>query len=183
MNFFKTLIIVIIVMAAGLVAFAYSGVYDVAVGTGHNPVTAWYLETVRERSIESRAEDLAVPADLDSEQRIEAGALGYGQMCAGCHGHPGREPTTHFEPAPPALYRHAAEPDEAFWVIKYGIKMTAMPQHLDSTDNAIWNIVAFLQRLPQLNEAEFTALTTKDENMQDGDAQDDDVQDDDGDDG
>jgi mono/diheme cytochrome c family protein len=169
MTFIKALILLIIIVAAGLVGFAYSGVYDVSVGSGHNALTAWYLETVRERSIESRAEDLTVPADLDSERRIEAGANHYSKMCAGCHGHPGRDPSTHFEPSPPALYRHAVEPDEAFWVIKNGIKMTAMPQHLDHTDDEIWNIVAFLQRLPQLDEDQYTLLTAKAEKDHDED--------------
>ncbi len=155
----KSLILLIILVAAALVAFAYSGMYSVAVGTGHNAVTRWYLTTLRERSIEARAEDLVVPADLGSDKRIHEGAGHYGEMCAGCHGHPGKEPTDHFDPAPPALFRHAAEPDEAFWIIKNGIKMTAMPQHRDHSDEDIWNIVAFLQRLPQLSVDEYEAMT------------------------
>ena len=72
-----------------------------------------------------------------------------------------------FSYRPPTLYRFAVEPDEAFWVVKHGIKMTAMPQHLDHSDEDIWNIVAFLQRLPQLNETEYNALTAKAEHDDD----------------
>lgn len=162
--------------AAALVAYAYSGMYSVAVGTGHNAVTRWYLSTLRERSIETRAGDLSVPADLDSAERVLAGAGHYSQMCAGCHGRPGREPTDHFDPAPPPLYHHAEEPAEAFWVVKNGIKMSAMPQHQDHSDEDIWNIVAFLQRLPQLSADDYDAITAqadhdRDEGGHDGSAQ------------
>jgi len=174
MKAIKTLIFLLIVAAAALVAYAYSGMYSVAVGTGHNPVTRWYLSTLRERSVEVRAEELRVPADLDSEQRIRAGAGHYGEMCAGCHGHPGREPSDHFDPAPPALSRHADEPDEAFWIVKNGIKMSAMPQHRDHSDEDIWNIVAFLQRLPQLSVSDYEAITAETEHHHDeGDQADD----------
>jgi len=161
MKFIKALFFVIIVGAAALVAYAYSGMYSVAVGTGHNAATAWYLATLRERSVEVRAEDLRTPANLDSDERIHQGAGHYDEMCVGCHGRPGREPTDQFDPAPPALYRHAEDPAEAFWIVKNGIKMTAMPHHRDHSDEDIWNIVAFLQRLPQLNAADYESLTAK----------------------
>jgi len=163
MKTIKRLILLIILGAIALVAFAYSGIYNVAVGTGHNPVTRWYLETVRDNSVESRAEELTVPGDLDSQERIREGAGHYSQMCSGCHGYPGREPTDHFEPPPPALYRHADDPDEQFWIVKNGIKMSAMPQHRDHSDEDIWNIVAFLQVLPQLSADDYKAMTAKTE--------------------
>ena len=167
MKAIKRLIFLLILAAAALVAYAYSGLYSVAVGTGHNPVTRWYLSTLRERSVEVRAEQLQVPADLDSEQRIRAGAGHYSQMCVGCHGHPGREPSDHFEPAPPALSRRADEADEAFWIVKNGIKMSAMPQHRDHSDEDIWDIVAFLQRLPHLSVSDYEAITAATEHRHD----------------
>lgn len=159
MKFIKTLVILIILVAIGLVGYAYSGLYNVAAGTGHTPIVAWYLETLRENSIESRAEELQVPGDLDSAKRVAEGAEHYGHMCAICHGHPGQEPAKTFDPPPPALARHAVEPDEAFWVIKNGIKMTAMPQHRNHSDDDIWNIVAFLQIMPKLSPGEYEAMT------------------------
>jgi len=159
MTTFKILVFLIIVIAAALVGYAWSGRYDVSVGTGHDAVTAWLLETLRERSIETRSAKLDVPGDLDNDERIRAGAGHYGDMCAACHGYPGKQPTKDFDPAPPALYRDAEDPAEAFWVVKNGIKMSAMPRHLDHSDEDIWDIVAFLQRLPQLDVDEYEALT------------------------
>jgi len=159
MKTIKTLIFLIVLAAAALVGYAWSGVYDVAAGTGHTPVVAWYLEFLRENSIERRAEQLQVPGDLDSTTRVAAGASHYRDMCAICHGHPGQEPAKTFDPAPPALALHAVEPDEAFWVIKNGIKMTAMPQHRNHSDDDIWDIVAFLQLMPKLSPSEYEAMT------------------------
>lgn len=159
MRTIKTLFFLIVLAGIALIAYAWSGMYDVAVGTGHTPVTAWFLQTLRERSIETRAEGLTVPADLANDDRVRAGAGHYKEMCAGCHGYPGRRPTDHFDPAPPALYRTFEDPAEAFWIIRNGIKMTAMPQHRDHDEKDIWNIVAFVQRLPQMDADEYEALT------------------------
>jgi mono/diheme cytochrome c family protein len=53
-----------------------------------------------------------------------------------------------------------ATPAEEFWVIKHGIKMSAMPAwgaaHDDST---IWAIVAFVRQLPDLTPDRYQALT------------------------
>jgi len=161
MRFLKHLIIILVIVVVGLVAYAYSGYYDVAVGSGHNPVTAWYFNTVRERSIESSAAGLSVPEDLGEADRIAAGGRYYKRGCAGCHGRPGHEPTESFEPRPPALARIAADPREAFWAIRNGIKMSAMPRHAGESDREIWNIVAFLQRLPELDAEQYAILTSE----------------------
>lgn len=49
---------------------------------------------------------------------------------------------------------------EAFWTIKHGVKMTAMPAWgRTHSDPLIWDLVAFLRRLPALSPAEYEALT------------------------
>jgi len=51
------------------------------------------------------------------------------------------------------------DPAQAFWVIKHGIKMSAMPAWGRSHDDAaIWEMVAFVKRLPELDEAGFEGL-------------------------
>ncbi|MGH8083845.1 MAG: c-type cytochrome [Lysobacter sp.] len=47
----------------------------------------------------------------------------------------------------------------AFWVIKHGIKASGMPAWGESmADEYIWNMAAFLQVLPTLDEAEYQAM-------------------------
>jgi len=158
MKTIRALIVLIIVAIGAAVAYAYSGWYDVSVGTGHNAVTEWYLETLRERSIEARAAQIQVPG-LDDPAMIEAGSLHYDDGCAGCHGKPGSEPADTFDPPPPALARHAEDPAEAYWIIQNGIKMSAMPiKGRGHSEEEIWSIVAFLQELPELTPGEYKAM-------------------------
>src|SRR5699024_7595463 len=151
----KTLIVMTILAVLVVIALAFSGIYPVAVGSGHSAPVAWLLKTARERSVSVRASDLVVPNDIDSAERIAAGAAHYDAMGAGCHGKPGRAPADSFEPAPPALYRQRLEPRAAFWTIKHGLKMTAMPSHLDHSDKENWDTVAFVQALPDMSNERY----------------------------
>ena len=155
----KTLLATIVVLALVVVVFAFSGIYPVSVGSGHTAPIAWLLETTRERSVAVRSADLTVPSDLDEPARIAAGAGHYDSMCAGCHGKPGQEPADAFEPRPPALYEHRVEPREAFWTVKHGLKMTAMPSHLDHSDEENWDTVAFVRALPDMSSGRYRELT------------------------
>lgn len=158
MRTIKALFVLIIVGLAAAAAYAYSGWYDVSVGTGHNPVTQWYLDTLRDRSIAERASDIQVPA-LDDPDMIEAGSLHYDDGCSGCHGKPGQESADVFDPRPPELARHAEDPAETYWIIQNGIKMSAMPiKGRGHSDEEIWSIVAFLQKLPDLTPGEYKAM-------------------------
>ena len=66
-------------------------------------------------------------------------------------------------PDPPDLKNiaHERQPAELFWVIKNGIKMTAMPSFgaIGVDDKEIWSIVAFVRRLPNVSDADYKAWT------------------------
>ena len=158
-RFLKTALVLAVIVVGGAIAYAYSGFYDISVGTGHNAVTHWYLATLRNNSIERRAADLQVPA-LDGEETIRAGALSYDQSCSGCHGRPGREPSASFDPAPPALTRYEYDPAEVFWVVRNGIKMSAMPARGEDrmSDQQVWEVAAFMQVAPSLTEGEYREM-------------------------
>jgi mono/diheme cytochrome c family protein len=63
-------------------------------------------------------------------------------------------------PVPPNLSQEKQlEPRRAFWIIKHGIKLTAMPTWSKVLeDQDIWNIVAFLQSLPAMTPDAYQAL-------------------------
>ncbi|ALN80732.1 c-type cytochrome [Lysobacter antibioticus] len=151
-------------VAIGLLAVAgtvtvYSGVYNVAADDPHIPAVYALLETARARSISARASELQPPPGLDDEARIRQGAGNYAAMCAGCHLAPGSEPTELSKglyPTPPDLTRKMVSTAEAFWVIKHGIKASGMPAWGKSMqDEYIWNMAAFLQKLPKLDRAKY----------------------------
>lgn len=158
-TFIRTVLILAVIVIGAAIAYAYSGHYDISVGSGHTPWTNWYLETLRHRAIESRAADIDVP-DLRGAEMFEAGAIAYDESCAGCHGRPGREPSDGFEPRPPALTRGQPDPAELFWVVRNGIKMSAMPSIGENRvpDEKVWQIAAFLQDASRLTEGEYREL-------------------------
>jgi hypothetical protein len=55
------------------------------------------------------------------------------------------------------------QPQEVFWIIKNGIKMTGMPSFgVDNppvSNQTIWTIVAFLKKLPSVSDEDFKAWT------------------------
>ncbi|MFD1295138.1 c-type cytochrome [Lysobacter gummosus] len=151
--------------ALGLVAGAlWWGVYDVGADAPHTRPVYAVLELARERSVAMRAMQLSVPA-LDDEARIRNGAGNYQAMCAGCHLAPGMAPTElsrGLYPAPPNLSARQVDAAAAFWTIKHGIKASGMPAWGASMgDEHIWDLVAFLGRLPALDAAQYRDLVAR----------------------
>lgn len=150
------------VAAAGL-GLVYSGAYDVAADVPHTSLVYWLLDTARDRSVAVRAGTVRVPADFETPARVAAGAGLYAEMCSGCHLAPGMERTEIAQglyPAAPELAEGTdLTPAEEFWIIKHGIKMTGMAAWGKTHNDAlIWDMVAFLQKLPSLSPDAYKAL-------------------------
>jgi mono/diheme cytochrome c family protein len=142
--------------------FVFSGVYDVGADRPHTAAVGALLTLLRDRSIERRAANVAVP-NLDDPARLHEGAEHYSAMCVDCHLAPGitvSEIRAGLLPHPPNLSRQPIDPRVAFWAIKHGIKATGMPAWGQTHDDEeIWNIVSFVHRLPQMTPDEYRALT------------------------
>ena len=125
-----TLLAVALIAGAGAIT-VYLGLYNIAADAPHNRLTYSVIETFREKSIAARSGSIAVPADLAAPARIASGAGLYTEMCSGCHLAPGMEKTEMSQglyPQAPVLFKGSERSAaEQFWIIKHGIKMTAMP--------------------------------------------------------
>jgi mono/diheme cytochrome c family protein len=159
-------LVALLVIVASAALAIYAGVYNVAADIPHTPPVYWLLETARERSIEVRAADIAVPGDLDDSRRIVSGAGQYAEMCAGCHLAPGMKRTEIsrglYPRAPELRRKRHSTPAEDFWVVKHGLKMTGMPAWgVTHDDEILWGVVAFLRKLPELTPEEYRALVEK----------------------
>lgn len=158
------MLVLIAIAAVGAVSFAYSGVYDIGADAPHTRPVFALMQTLRERSIRERSRDIVVPG-LGDGQLILKGAGQYAAMCTGCHLKPGMrdsEIRRGLYPQPPNLSQVRIDPRDAFWVIKHGVKMSAMPAWGASHDDAtIWSMVAFLQKLPDLTPAQYKELVDK----------------------
>lgn len=153
-----TAVVVCLTAAAGAGLFAVSGLYNFAADEPHFPWVSATLETMRERSIDTRAAKLVVP-DLSEPGRVVQGAGNYAAMCASCHLAPGAESSElsrGLYPQPPNLSKQKVDSAHAFWVIKHGVKASGMPAWGRSMDDqSIWNLVAFLQKLPQMDDPQY----------------------------
>ncbi|RZU48150.1 cbb3-type cytochrome c oxidase subunit III [Fluviicoccus keumensis] len=150
-------------VAAGL-GFVWSGVYAIGADEPHwRPVEA-FISFFRDRAIAHHATGITVPANLDDPAVISMGAEHYNAMCTGCHLSPLQQDSEirpGLYPQPPKLAEHGMhDPAEAFWVIKHGIKLTAMPAWGPTHDDEeIWAMVAFLRKLPTLDASAYRRLT------------------------
>ncbi len=145
-----TVVLTLVTVAVIIFIFIYSGIYNVGQLSPHNSVVRWMINTTKDRSVHSRIEDIKVPP-LNDNTMIVAGFKHYNEMCVTCHGAPGEEMdelTKGLTPKPPKLFEHAKElePKEIYWVVKNGIKYTAMPAFAPThSEQDIWNIIAFLK--------------------------------------
>ncbi|HML93012.1 cytochrome c [Methyloceanibacter sp.] len=144
----------------------YFGLYNVAADEPHSQSVYRLLQTIRDRSIAVRATAIDVPADLSDSERIGSGGGQYAEMCSSCHLAPGMERTEisrGLYPRAPELRRGSrATPAEDFWVVKHGIKATGMPAWgVTHSDKLLWDIVAFVRRLPELSSDEYKEIINR----------------------
>jgi mono/diheme cytochrome c family protein len=69
-------------------------------------------------------------------------------------------------PHPPNLVQEdIQDARRAFWTIKHGIKMSAMPAWGGTlNDEAIWDIVAFLRQMPSMSPETYQQLSMSNAN-------------------
>lgn len=153
-----------VVLLSGVLLVAWSGIYNVAASRGHLPPIEWLLELGMQSSVRTHSLGITAPADLDDPERARAGAGHFAGGCAPCHGSPAREKnpiTSAMLPQPTNLMRAVPDwpPHQLFWIVKHGIKYSGMPAWVaPSRDEEIWNVVAFLRRLPEMTAAEYRRL-------------------------
>jgi mono/diheme cytochrome c family protein len=151
--------------ALGAVAFVGSGLYNIGADDHHlKPVLAT-IQKLRDRSIEVRSRNLAVP-DLEQQASIRAGAITYAAHCTVCHLAPGMAKSAlriGMYPHPPNLAQEGVyDPRTAFWTIKHGIKMSAMPSWSKTLDDAlIWDVIAFLRQAPDMTPETYQQLSVE----------------------
>jgi mono/diheme cytochrome c family protein len=155
-----------ILVAVAAAVFFFGGFFNVAASEPQPGIVNWALVNVRMASVERHARETAT-VNLDDPEIVRSGARAFaGRGCINCHGAPGvnwQKFSEGLQPDPPDLKDivKEREPAELFWVVKNGIKMTAMPSFgaIGVPDNEIWTIVAFVKKVPNVSEADFKAWT------------------------
>jgi mono/diheme cytochrome c family protein len=149
-------------LAAALVgaAVVLGGLYDVGATTQHWQLTHSMLEKAMRQSVKLRARSTEEPP-LADERIALRGAGCFRDKCVQCHGAPGvpqDDIGKSMQPLPGPLVdaRRHWRPRELYWVTRHGIRMSGMPAwefHLN--DDELWALVAFMQRLPDLNAPQY----------------------------
>jgi mono/diheme cytochrome c family protein len=151
------------VLVLGGVAFIGSGVYNIGADDHHTKIVLAIIEQLRDRSIMARSNSIEARY-VEDPQRIALGAQRYAALCVGCHLAPGvtkSDIRQGLYPHPPNLAQE--EPQQAqraFWIVKHGIKMSAMPAWGKSLDDeTIWDVVAFVRKMPDMTPETYQQLS------------------------
>jgi len=153
---------ILVLAVAGLIVM-FTGAYNVAASVPHSAVETWVLTTTLRNSVQRRAGGIAAPASI-TEDQVRRGFAQFRDSCVYCHGAPGVDATDWAQaltPEPPFLpdTLRGRPPAQLFWIVRNGIKMTAMPafgKHL--SDQEVWGVVGFIQRLPGMSAEEYARL-------------------------
>lgn len=148
-------------LALGLVPLVGLVSHDATTGPG---ATGWYHWLAARQSVTLRSLTTPVPP-LDDPAMARRAAGHYEMVCAACHGSPAGPPERFADdlwPRPPRLTEAAARwrpPARVFQTVKAGVARTAMPGWpVDTRDDEVWDMVAFLARLPDLSAEAYAAM-------------------------
>ncbi len=167
MRFLAVIGALAIIAAVAAAIYFFGGFFNVGQTAANPAIVDWALASVRGASIVARGTE-APPANLDDPDTVKAGARIYSTIgCVNCHGGP---PDANWakwseglKPVPADLKVMAKErtAGQLFWVVKNGIKFTAMPGFgmAGASDEQMWQIVAFIKKLPSVTDDDYKAWT------------------------
>jgi mono/diheme cytochrome c family protein len=160
-----TVIAVFLLGALGAALFVESGFYDIGADDHHTKAVLALITQLRNRSIEVRLREIK-PQLESTPAMIKSGAQHYATLCVGCHLAPGllkSDLRTGLYPHPPNLAQEdLQESRRTFWIIKHGIKMSAMPAWSKTLQDAeIWDVVAFVRKMPNMSAEEYQQLAQR----------------------
>ena len=151
------------ILILGALAVAGTGLIPVKASSRHWAITEWFLHFSMRRSVATHSLGTKVP-ELNDDSLVMRGAGHYDIGCRSCHGSPGTaQPRIAYQmtPPPPELGGRAREwsPAQLFSIVKHGVKFTGMPAWpAQERDDEVWAVVAFLTKLPDMDEADYVRL-------------------------
>ena len=162
MKFIAGFVAAIVLICIGALIVIMTGVYNIAATVPHIGFERIIFSTAMRNSVLSHAG--SDTEHVTSEEQVRAGFQEYNEMCIVCHRAPGKEQSDigkGLHPNPPDLAETIRRwnSGQLFWIVKNGVKMTGMPAFGPTHgDDQIWNIVAFVQRLPGMSADDYKAM-------------------------
>ncbi|TFZ01386.1 c-type cytochrome [Ramlibacter rhizophilus] len=158
------LLAVLAVAGLGAWLFVFYGLYNVAASRQHYSPVYSLLNYALHRSIAAESRGLEPPPNLVEAGRIRSGVALYQAHCLQCHGAPGVSPSVlafGMTPEPVNLMPSARAwpPEQIFWTIKHGIKMSGMPAwEWRMPDEQIWDLTAFVKAMAVMSPRDYAQL-------------------------
>jgi mono/diheme cytochrome c family protein len=137
---------------AALLGIARSGLMPVWADAAPSALEKKFFTMAVHASVARRAAGES-KADPPADEDLQSGAEIYKAMCAQCHGQLNGKPSVlgaSFYPPAPQLPGHATaySDEQVFWIIKHGIRNTAMPAWRSLlSDDDIRKLAAFVKGL------------------------------------
>jgi thiosulfate dehydrogenase len=158
-SFIMGIVLTVAVLAgAGFVA-VNNGLLPANADGEPSPLEKWASQTALQAAIERDTKGLTNPLQPTDDNLISGVHL-YAANCAICHGASDAKPSKPaqgFYIEAPQLAKEGMEEDPeptSFWVVKHGIRFTAMPSFSTTLQNEdIWKIAMFLKRMDKLPPA------------------------------
>ena len=159
----KRVIVTLLGIFAFGMAFAWSGLFNVAASSGHWAITDWFLHWVMRNSVQTHAA-FSTPKDAKDDRGLVSAAGYYASSCASCHGAPGVRPLPLMQavtPPAPDLSTNAKEwtDRQLYWILEHGVKFSGMPAWgAKDRPDEVKRMVAFVRRLPTMTPREYRVL-------------------------
>jgi len=148
------------------VTVLYLGLAPVAADQRPSALEARILGVALRRAVHQRTRGEPEPPSPSSED-LASGREIYKEMCSRCHGEPGAVSSplgSSFYPPAPLLPGHGSEwsERELFWIIKHGIRNTAMPAWAALlADDDIRQVAALVKRFDKVPDADHPGEATQ----------------------
>lgn len=152
--------------AVGAAGFIWAGLYNVGATRQHLQPVFSVLEFAMHRSVRLHARNIEPPL-LEDEAMVLRGATCFHDKCVQCHGAPGvaqGDIGKSMQPLPGPLVdaTQTFHSRELYWITRHGIRLSGMPAwEFRLTNGEIWDVVAFLQRLPKLTPQAYAEITQR----------------------
>jgi mono/diheme cytochrome c family protein len=161
-KFIAGIIFTIVVLGGAGLLYAYFGHMPVNADVAPGKLETYVAGHAMDASVERQAPKVNNPVQ-PTEDNLTRGMLIYSMNCAQCHGAPTRKVTLGDGEYPPAPQFTEDPPDmpdhQTYWIIKHGIRYTAMPAWGKMLgDDDIWKVATFLgnwKKLPPTVKSKF----------------------------
>jgi mono/diheme cytochrome c family protein len=164
-NFVLGFVAALVVLPLGSLAYFELGFSPMRSDVKPSALETELMNSAVRAATRRNASGLSAPRPASEEMLVAGGKL-YLDDCSGCHGAPGkpvRDIVAIYPPAPqlPHVGTQYTEP-EIYWIVKHGIRMTAMPSCDPSySDDQLWALAGFLHRIKTLPPGVLQRIQTK----------------------